>query len=71
MKKPIQANTAKIRGLMAEHGFTQNDLAVWLNIQRETANRKMKGKIHFRKPEVLTIAKMFGVDESELMIAQQ
>lgn len=55
-------NIAKLKGLMAEHGDTQEDIAKLLNIHVTSLYHKMKGKTEFKFSEVQMLANHYKVD---------
>ncbi|MCM1259663.1 MAG: helix-turn-helix domain-containing protein [Prevotella sp.] len=55
-------NISKLKGLMAEHGDTQEDIAKLLNIHVTSLYHKMKGKTEFKFSEVQIIASHYNVD---------
>lgn len=55
-------NIAKLKGLMAERGKTQEDLAKLLEITITGFSLKLKDPNRFRFNEIVTIAKYFDVD---------
>lgn len=63
----MQANTAKIRGLMAENGDTQDDLAKKLGISPTTLRSYLKGKIAMRIDTLAEIAKIYGAKPLDLL----
>ena len=52
----------KVRGLMAEQGFKQFDVADALNVSLATINAKLTGKIDFTIREVKELARFFNVE---------
>lgn len=59
--KWYSANIPKIRGLLAEHGFTQKDLAVWLGCTERSVQNKMNGVTLFKEREIKIIMDTFDV----------
>lgn len=55
-------NLAKLRGLMAENGMTQKDVAQLLEINENTFKKKILGKSKFSFEEVVKLSKIFKVD---------
>lgn len=55
-------NIKKIKGLMAENGHTQKDLANILGISECTVKNKLLGKSDFKFSEVVLIANHYNVD---------
>jgi transcriptional regulator with XRE-family HTH domain len=55
-------NLNKIKGLMAEHGERQEDIAKLLNINISTVNFKLQGKSEFKVSELKTLADHYKVD---------
>lgn len=52
----------KVRGLMAEKGLKQIDVAEALNVSYATINSKLLGKIDFTIKEVKELARLFNVE---------
>lgn len=52
----------KLRGLMAEKGIKQIDLADELDISMSAMNSKMLGKTEFTLREIKEIARVFNVE---------
>jgi transcriptional regulator with XRE-family HTH domain len=57
-------NTSKVRGLMAEHGFNQTDIAKVINRSEVTLRSKLSGKTDFTATEIAALAKLFNVSPS-------
>ena len=57
-------NTNKVRGLMAEHGLNQNDIAKVINRSEVTLRSKLSGKTDFTATEIAALAKLFNVSPS-------
>lgn len=55
-------NVNKLKGLMAEHGDRQEDIARLLDINITTLNFKLQGKREFKFSEVVTLADYYKVD---------
>lgn len=55
-------NVNKLKGLMAEHGDRQEDIAKLLDINITTLNFKLQGKREFKFSEVATLADHYKVD---------
>lgn len=64
----VKGNSPKIRGLLAEHGFTQKDMALWLDITERSVINKLDGTTMFKEKEIKTLAETFGVDVSILAV---
>lgn len=60
--KNYQFNRAKIKALMAEHGHTQADLALVLDVAMNSVSRKMIGKHPFNVDELTILANHYGVE---------
>lgn len=52
----------KVRGLMAERGLKQIDVADAVNVSLATINAKLTGKIDFTIKEVKELARLFNVE---------
>lgn len=55
-------NLGKIKGLMAENGHKQKDLAKILDLSLQSVNLKLQGKTDFKVNELVKIARQYGVD---------
>lgn len=55
-------NIKKLKGLMAEHGEKQEDVAKLLKIHVTSLYKKMKGKTEFKFSEVQILANHYKVD---------
>lgn len=49
----------KIRGCMAEHGHTQQDIAKILNISKVSVNSKLNGKTDFTISEISALCSLY------------
>lgn len=58
----IEFSLEKLRGIMAEKGIKQIDLADRLNISMSAINNKMLGKTEFTLKEIKEISKMLCVE---------
>jgi len=54
-------NVAKLKGLMAERGETQKDLAKILQCSTRTINNKINGKSEFTASELNTLSIHYSV----------
>ena len=52
----------KVRGLMAEKGLKQIDIADALNISYQSANAKINGKVDFTLKEIKELARLLNVE---------
>lgn len=52
----------KLKGLMAEKGLKQIDVADALGVSLTTASAKFTGKVDFTLREIKELAKLFNVD---------
>ena len=57
-------NTNKVRGLMAEFGYNQNEIAKIINRSEVTLRSKLSGKTDFTASEIAALAKLFNVSPS-------
>ena len=57
-------NLAKLRGLRAEHGYTQEEVAKVLGISKVSYGLKEVGKRDFSATEVSKLCKIFNVKSS-------
>lgn len=55
-------NIAKLKGLMAEHGETREDIAKILNVSNSTAKNRLLGKSKFTFDEVKILSQHYKVD---------
>lgn len=67
----MQVNTAKIRGLMAENGDTQQNLAKKLGVTERTLRCYLKGRTPMRVDTVAEIAKIYNVSPLVLLITEE
>ena len=51
----------KLKVLRAEHNLTQSDLAIKLEVSRQTMNAIEKGKFHPSLPLAFKISKLFNL----------
>lgn len=63
----MQVNIAKIKGLMAEHGDTQQSLADKLGVTRTTINNYVLGKTAITLETANKIAAIYNVDPLDLL----
>ena len=63
----------KLRGKMAEAGFTQRSLAAAIGISENSLGAKIKGKRSFKTDEIEEICKILGitdcVEKAEIFLA--
>ena len=52
----------KVKGLMAENGLKQIDIAVELHISIVALQQKLNGKTDFKLDEIRQLARTFNVD---------
>jgi len=55
-------NIDKLRGLMAENGEKQKDLADVLNVSINTVRLKLKGKNDFKSTEIIKLCEHYRVE---------
>lgn len=67
----MQVNTARIRGLMAEHGDTQQNLAEKLGITPVTLREYLKGRQQMRVDTVSQIAAIYNVSPLDLLTIEK
>lgn len=67
----MQVNTARIRGLMAEHGDTQQDLAEKLGVTRTTVNNYLQGVSPITLKTATKIAKIYNADPLSLITVKE
>lgn len=67
----MQVNTARIRGLMAEHGDTQQDLAEKLGVTRTTVNNYLQGVSPITLETATKIAKIYNADPLSLITVKE
>lgn len=58
----VEFSLDKIRGLMAEKGLKQIDVADALSVSYATINSKLTGKIDFTYREIRELAKLLNVE---------
>lgn len=54
-------NVNKLKGLMAEHGVTRQELAEVLKMSPYTLRERLEGHYHFKVNELVTISEFFNV----------
>lgn len=54
-------NSAKLRGMRVEQGYTHDQLSINLGISLKTYNRKELGLVEFNRNEILKIAKILNM----------
>lgn len=59
-------NTRKLRGVMAEAGVTQRDIAKALGKSENTVSNRIKGISPFDVSEVLIICDLLGITDNSL-----
>ncbi len=67
----MQVNVAKIKGLIAEHGDTQDTLAKKLGIVPNTLRNYLKGRTVMRVDTVAQIAEIYGVKPLDLLTVDE
>lgn len=63
----MQVNVARIKGLMAEHGDTQETLAKKLGVTRTTVNNYLTGDYSMSLETASRIAKIYNADPFTLL----
>jgi len=63
-------NTNKVRGLMAEHGLKQADIARVINKTEMTLRNKLQGKTEFTATEIAILANLFNVSPTIFLTPQ-
>ena len=58
----VEFTKEKVKGLMAENGLKQIDIAVELNISIVALQQKLSGKTDFKLDEIRQLARTFNVD---------
>lgn len=56
-------STNKLKGKIAEAGYTQRSLAVALGMSKNTLNSKVNGKIPFNTVEIQQICEKLGIHD--------
>lgn len=59
-------NFRKLRGVMAEVGYTQAALAEEMKMSRSTLSSKINGKLHFDVEEATKICEILKITDPEL-----
>ena len=59
----LPPHVRQLRGMLAERGLKQNDVADWLGISQAAVSRRMSGQVDFRWTELNVIAERLGVPE--------
>lgn len=60
-----------LKALRAERGWTQADLAVRVNVSRQTINAIEKGKFDPSLPVAFRVARLFNLKVEEVFIDEQ
>jgi len=58
----VEFSKEKVKGLMAENGLKQIDIAVELGISLVALQQKLNGKTDFKLDEIRQLARTFNVD---------
>ena len=58
----VEFSKEKVKGLMAENGLKQIDVALELNISLVALQQKLSGKTEFKAEEIKQLARTFNVD---------
>lgn len=58
----VEFSKEKVKGLMAENGLKQIDIALELNISLVALQQKLSGKTEFKEEEIRQLARTFNVD---------
>lgn len=61
MVEMVEFSKEKVRGLMAEKGLKQVDIAVELNISLVALQDKLNGRTDFKHSEIRALALLFNV----------
>lgn len=59
----LPPHVRQLKGMLAERGLRQNDVADWLGISQAAVSRRMSGQVDFRWTELSVIAQRLGVPE--------
>lgn len=62
----MKFNYSKLLGRMRECGFTQEQLAKAIGINKGTLSVKLNNKFSFSQEEILAICKMLNIPASEI-----
>lgn len=60
-------NTLKLKALMVEKGFTQEQLAKKLGISEQSLNYKINNKREFKASEIQALTKILDVQDVDLI----
>jgi transcriptional regulator with XRE-family HTH domain len=58
----VPLHVRRLRGILAEQGLKQQDVAGWLGLSQAAVSRRMSGAVEFRLDELVTISTLLGVD---------
>ena len=58
----VEFSKEKVKGLMAENGYKQVDIALELDISLVALQSKLSGKTEFKADEIKHLANIFNVD---------
>lgn len=64
MTSATEQIAAKVRGVAAEHRFTQQRIAETLGLSRTAVVERVQGRVPFTAPEVFALAAAFDVPVS-------
>lgn len=62
----MKFNYSKLLGRMREYGFTQEQLAKAIGINKGTLSVKLNNKFSFSQEEILAICKILNIPASEI-----
>ena len=67
-KEKYMPNTAKLRGKIAEAGFSLSSLSRECGISRPSLRAKITGRTDFRSSEIERLAGILGIEQSEILV---
>lgn len=59
-------DSSKLKGLMREKGFTQEDVSKEIGIACSTLNLKLNGNVFFTQEEIFNISNLLGISKDDL-----
>ena len=60
-------NTKKLKGVLVEHGFSQQSLAKEMNLSKNTLNSRINGRSEFSTEEVKTICRLLYLSQEQML----
>lgn len=61
-----QRKYGKLRGLIAEKGYTHVEVAHVLGITKQCFWKKLNGKVGFKQKDIVKLCNLLGIDKSDI-----